>query len=64
MLINMPYSKDQQVAARIALAAKKNPKLKKALKGASKSMYESMTVRQLEDFSKGQVKSKLKHGMK
>jgi hypothetical protein len=49
-------SKDQQIAARIALAAKKNPKLVSKLKGASLSMYRSMTVAQLEDFAKGPIK--------
>lgn len=52
----MPFSKDQQIAARIALAAKKNPKFKAHLKGASLSMYNSMTQSQLEDFAKGPIK--------
>lgn len=50
----MPYSKDQQVAARIALAAKRR-RSSKGLKGASLSMYNSMSVSQLEDFAKGPI---------
>jgi hypothetical protein len=57
-------SKKQQIAMRIALAAKKDPKLVKNLKGASLQMYKSMSMKQLEDFAKGSVKpkSKLQHG--
>lgn len=51
----MPYSKQQQVAARIALAAKKGKVSKTKLKGASLSMYNSMSIRQLEDFAKGSI---------
>lgn len=51
----IPYSKKQQIAARIALHAPKNK-----LKGASKSMAEGMTKSQLEDFAKGPI-SKRKH---
>jgi hypothetical protein len=52
----MPYSKDQQTAARIALAAKKNPKLRKNLRGASLSMYEDMSIKELEDFANSPIK--------
>lgn len=52
----MPYSKDQQAAARIALAAKKGKFPKSQLKGASLSMYKSMTIGELEDFAKGEIK--------
>ena len=54
----MPYSKDQQTAARIALAAKRGKFNKSDLKGASKSMFRSMTISELEDFAKGPVKKK------
>jgi len=60
----MPHSKQQQIAARIALAAKKDKSKVKNLKGASLQMYKSMSIRQLEDFAKRPIESKLKHGMK
>ena len=52
----MPYSKDQRTAARIALAAKRDPKKKKYLMGASLSMYNSMSLSQLRDFAHGRIK--------
>ncbi len=44
-------SKAQQQAAGIALAAKRGEFAVAKLKGASRSMYESMSERQLEDFA-------------
>jgi hypothetical protein len=44
-------SKAQQQAAGAALAAKRGEAKVKDLKGASKSMYESMSESQLEDFA-------------
>jgi hypothetical protein len=44
-------SKAQQQAAAIALAAKRDEVAVKRLKGASKSMYESMSEEQLEEFA-------------
>jgi hypothetical protein len=44
-------SKAQQEAAGIALAAKRGQIAVAKLKGASRSMYESMSERQLEEFA-------------
>lgn len=44
-------SKAQQKAAGAALSAKRGDTKIKNLKGASKSMYESMSENQLEDFA-------------
>jgi hypothetical protein len=44
-------SKKQQMAAGAALSAKKGDRKKTALKGASRSMYESMTEKQLKDLA-------------
>ena len=44
-------SKAQQKAAGAALAAKRGDAKKSELKGASRSMYESMSESQLEDFA-------------
>ena len=44
-------SKAQQKAAGAALAAKRREEKVSALKGASKSMYESMSEKQLEEFA-------------
>ena len=52
----MPYSKDQRTAARIALAAKRGKIPKSKLKGASRSMFRSMSLVQLEDYAKGRIK--------
>lgn len=52
----MPHSEDQKTAAGIALAAKRGKFPKYKLKGASRSMYNSMTIAELEDFAKGKVK--------
>ena len=52
----MPYSEDQRTAARIALAAKRGKISKSKLKGASLSMYNSMSLSQLRDFAHGRIK--------
>lgn len=44
-------SKAQQEAAGAALSAKRDKSKVKGLKGASKSMYESMTEAELEEFA-------------
>ncbi|TEA79154.1 DUF3008 family protein [Allopusillimonas ginsengisoli] len=54
-------SKAQQQAAGIALAAKKGEKKVSELKGASKSMYESMNEKQLREFADTETKGKPKH---
>jgi Protein of unknwon function (DUF3008) len=51
-------SKAQQKAAGAALAAKRGDLNKSELKGASKSMYESMSEDQLEDFASTKRKGK------
>lgn len=51
-------SKAQQKAAGAALAAKRGDIKKGELKGASKSMYESMSENQLEDFASTKRKGK------
>jgi hypothetical protein len=45
-------TEDQAIAARIAYAVKKGKLPRSKLKGASKSMYKSMTLGQLRDFMK------------
>jgi hypothetical protein len=50
-------SKKQQMAAGVALAAKRGEKKKSSLKGPSKSMYESMDEKQLRDVAKTKRKS-------
>jgi hypothetical protein len=45
-------SKKQQMAAGVALAAKRGERSKASLKGASRQMVESMGEEQLEDFAK------------
>lgn len=44
-------SKKQQMAAGAALAAKRGESKKSSLKGASKSMAESMSKKQLKEFA-------------
>lgn len=56
-------STQQRTAARIALAAMRGKIPQSKLKGASRSMFESMSEAQLEDFAKGPVKKKSIHGM-
>jgi hypothetical protein len=50
-------SKKQQMAAGAALSAKRGTRSKSALKGASKSMYKSMSERELRDLAKTKRKS-------
>jgi hypothetical protein len=54
-------SKAQQKAAGAALAAKRGEQKASDLKGASKSMYESMTEEQLEEFASTKRKGKPEH---
>lgn len=54
-------SQSQQEAAAVALAAKRGEKKVSALKGASKSMYESMTEQELEDFASTKRKGLPEH---
>ena len=54
-------SKAQQKAAGAALAAKRGEQKVSELKGASKSMYESMTEEQLEEFASTRRKGKPEH---
>lgn len=51
----------QQKAAGAALSAKRGDTPKSKLKGASKSMVESMTEKQLEDLAKIKRKGKPEH---
>jgi hypothetical protein len=63
--IQMPAkSKAQQMAAGAALAAKRGEKPESELKGASRSMYDSMDQRQLEDFASTKQKGKPTHKSK
>ena len=54
-------SKAQQKAAGAALAAKRGDQKVSKLKGASKSMYKSMSEDQLEDFASTKRKGKPEH---
>ncbi len=54
-------SKAQQMAAGAALAAKRGEKKKSELKGASRSMANSMSEKQLEDFAATKRKGKPGH---
>jgi hypothetical protein len=54
-------SKAQQMAAGAALAAKRGEIPKSALEGASRSMLESMTEKQLEEFAATKRKGKPEH---
>lgn len=51
----------QQKAAGAALSAKRGDTPKSTLKGASKSMVESMTEKQLEDLAETKRKGKPEH---
>ena len=51
----------QQKAAGAALAAKRGETPVSALKGASKSMYELMSEKQLDDFASTKRKRKPEH---
>lgn len=54
-------SKAQQKAAGAALSAKRGDTPKSKLQGASKSMYESMSEKQLDDFASTKRKGKPEH---
>ena len=54
-------SKAQQEAAGVALAAKRGEIKVSELRGASKSMYESMTEEQLEEFAETKRKGLPEH---
>lgn len=54
-------SKAQQKAAGAALSAKRGETGKKALKGASRSMVESMSEKQLEELASTKRKGKPEH---
>ena len=54
-------SKAQQMAAGAALSAKRGERKVGSLKGASKTMYESMSEAQLEDFASTKQKGKPQH---
>ena len=60
--VDMPAkSKAQQKAAGAALAAKRGETSVNKLKGASKSMYESMSEKQLDEFASTKRKGKPDH---
>ena len=62
METDMPAkSKAQQKAAGAALAAKRGEQKVSDLKGASKSMYESMTEEQLDELASTKRKGKPEH---
>jgi hypothetical protein len=54
-------SQAQQKAAGAALAAKRGEQKVSELKGASKSMYESMSEQELEDMASTERKDKPEH---
>lgn len=54
-------SKSQQMAAGAALSAKRGEQKASDLKGASKSMYESMDENELEKMASSQRKGKPDH---
>lgn len=54
-------SRSQQKAAGAALSAKRGDTPKKTLKGASKSMYESMSEKELDDMASTPRKGKPEH---
>lgn len=57
-------SKAQQMAAGAALAAKRGEVSASALKGASRSMLELMSEKQLEEFAATKRKGKPEHASK
>lgn len=57
-------SKAQQMAAGAALSAKRGKKKKSELKGASKSMVESMSEKELHDLASTPQKGKPQHASK
>lgn len=57
-------SKSQQKAAGAALAAKRGEQKASDLKGPARSMYESMSESQLEDYASTERKGKSEHASK
>jgi Protein of unknwon function (DUF3008) len=57
-------SKVQQMAAGAALAAKRGERKKSELKGASRSMIDSMSEQQLHDMASTKRKGKPQHNTK
>jgi hypothetical protein len=57
-------SKSQQMAAGAALSAKRGKRKVSELKGASKSMYRSMSERKLHDMASTKRKGKRQHAAK
>ena len=57
-------SKSQQMAAGVALAAKRGTKKVTELKGASRSMYKSMSERELHEMAATKQKDKSDHASK
>ena len=57
-------SKAQQKAAGAALAAKRGDQKVSDLKGASKSMYKSMSEKELDDMASTKRKGKPEHASK
>ncbi|AYG69201.1 MULTISPECIES: DUF3008 family protein [unclassified Rhizobium] len=57
-------SKSQQMAAGAALAAKRGERKKSELKGASKSMVDSMSEKELRDMASTKQKGKPEHAAK
>ncbi len=57
-------SESQQMAAGAALAAKRGEKKASELKGASKSMYDSMDEKELEKMASASREDKPKHNHK
>jgi hypothetical protein len=57
-------SKSQQKAAGAALAAKRGDQKKSDLKGPAKSMYESMSERELDEMASSKRKGKPEHASK
>lgn len=57
-------SKKQQMAAGIALSAKRGEKKKSELKGSSRDMMESMSEEQLEEMARTSRKDKPKRASK
>lgn len=57
-------SKQQQMAAGVALSAKRGESRASSLKGASKSMYESMSEKELEDMASTKRKGKSRRVVK
>jgi Protein of unknwon function (DUF3008) len=57
-------SKSQQMAAGAALSAKRGQRKKSELKGASRSMVESMNEQELHDMASTKRKGKPQHNAK